>query len=220
MDNAVHTFEQLVQQSLDGHSEEDLCKTIQRCQDRVLKVSVLVESLLCKAETAPGSLLYYKICEYHLHFLVVFVYDLQKYDYDSSTVRKKFFREALLQIIIPCMLKPLSPSCSPVGTRNQPLCDIWKCRCSKETMTRAHTRVCVCVCIYIYICYEVAYTCVCIYVCIYMCVCVYIYIYIYVYMCVCLFTYYYELGNLLLKCIDLLLIIILMLMMIIVFVTI
>uniref|UniRef100_A0A671Q203 Niban-like protein 1 n=1 Tax=Sinocyclocheilus anshuiensis TaxID=1608454 RepID=A0A671Q203_9TELE len=73
MDNAVHTFEQLVHQSLDGHSTEDLCKTIQRCQDRVLK----------------------------------------KYDYDSSTVRKKFFREALLQIIIPYMLKQLSPSCSP-----------------------------------------------------------------------------------------------------------
>uniref|UniRef100_A0A8C2GU93 Niban apoptosis regulator 2a n=1 Tax=Cyprinus carpio TaxID=7962 RepID=A0A8C2GU93_CYPCA len=74
MDNAVHTFEQLVHQSLDGHSGEDLCKTIQRCQDRVLK----------------------------------------KYDYDSSTVRKKFFREALLQIIIPYMLKQLSTSCSPV----------------------------------------------------------------------------------------------------------
>ncbi|XP_026102353.1 niban-like protein 1 [Carassius auratus] len=73
MDNAVHTFEQLVHQSLDGHSGEDLCKTIQHCQDRVLK----------------------------------------KYDYDSSTVRKKFFREALLQIIIPYMLKQLSPSCSP-----------------------------------------------------------------------------------------------------------
>uniref|UniRef100_A0A673I5V7 Niban-like protein 1 n=1 Tax=Sinocyclocheilus rhinocerous TaxID=307959 RepID=A0A673I5V7_9TELE len=73
MDNAVHTFEQLVHQSLDGHSGEDLCKTIQRCQDRVLK----------------------------------------KYDYDSSTVRKMFFREALLQIIIPYMLKQLSPSCSP-----------------------------------------------------------------------------------------------------------
>uniref|UniRef100_A0A8C2AP68 Niban apoptosis regulator 2a n=1 Tax=Cyprinus carpio TaxID=7962 RepID=A0A8C2AP68_CYPCA len=73
MDNAVHTFEQLVHQSLDGHSGEDFCKTIQRCQDRVLK----------------------------------------KYDYDSSTVRKKFFREALLQIIIPYMLKQLSPSCSP-----------------------------------------------------------------------------------------------------------
>uniref|UniRef100_A0A671P641 Niban-like protein 1 n=1 Tax=Sinocyclocheilus anshuiensis TaxID=1608454 RepID=A0A671P641_9TELE len=73
MDNAVHTFEQLVHQSLDGHSGEDFCKIIQRCQDRVLK----------------------------------------KYDYDSSTVRKKFFREALLQIIIPYMLKQLSPFCSP-----------------------------------------------------------------------------------------------------------
>ncbi|XP_041666479.1 protein Niban 2a isoform X2 [Cheilinus undulatus] len=36
----------------------------------------------------------------------------EKYDYDSSTVRKKFFREALLQIIIPYMLKQLSPSFS------------------------------------------------------------------------------------------------------------
>ncbi|XP_056301980.1 protein Niban 2a [Danio aesculapii] len=73
MDDAVYTFEQLLHQSLDGHSGEDLCKSIQRCQDRVLK----------------------------------------KYDYDSSTVRKKFFREALLQIIIPYMLKQLSPSCCP-----------------------------------------------------------------------------------------------------------
>ncbi|XP_034047563.1 protein Niban 2-like [Thalassophryne amazonica] len=72
MDNSVYTFEQLLNQSLESKGEEDLCKTIQRCQDRVLK----------------------------------------KYDYDSSTVRKKFFREALLQIIIPYMLKELSLSCS------------------------------------------------------------------------------------------------------------
>ncbi|KAA0719886.1 Niban-like protein 1 [Triplophysa tibetana] len=72
MDNAVYTFEQLVRQSAEEHSGEDLCKTLQRSQDRVLK----------------------------------------KYDYDSSSVRKKFFREALLQIIIPYMLKQLSPSCS------------------------------------------------------------------------------------------------------------
>ncbi|XP_067106046.1 protein Niban 2a [Osmerus mordax] len=44
---------------------------------------------------------------------------LKKYDYDSSTVRKKFFREALLQIIIPYMLKQLSPSCSPEFPRFQ-----------------------------------------------------------------------------------------------------
>ncbi|XP_071397769.1 protein Niban 2-like isoform X2 [Centroberyx affinis] len=69
MDNAVYTFEQLLHQSLESQGEDDLCKTIQRCQDRVVK----------------------------------------KYDYDSSTVRKKFFREALLQIIIPYMLKQLSP---------------------------------------------------------------------------------------------------------------
>ncbi|CAB1332651.1 unnamed protein product [Coregonus sp. 'balchen'] len=76
MDNAVYTFEQLLHQSLEGKGQrgENLCKTIQCCQDRVLK----------------------------------------KYDYDSSTVRKKFFREALLQIIIPYMLKQLTPSCHPV----------------------------------------------------------------------------------------------------------
>ncbi|KAK6305193.1 hypothetical protein J4Q44_G00239730 [Coregonus suidteri] len=75
MDNAVYTFEQLLHQSLEGKGQrgENLCKTIQCCQDRVLK----------------------------------------KYDYDSSTVRKKFFREALLQIIIPYMLKQLTPSCHP-----------------------------------------------------------------------------------------------------------
>ncbi|XP_051954781.1 protein Niban 2b [Xyrauchen texanus] len=72
MDDAVYTFEQLLHQSLECQEGEDLCKTIQRCQDRVIK----------------------------------------KFDYDSSTVRKKFFREALLQIFIPYMLKQLSPTCS------------------------------------------------------------------------------------------------------------
>ncbi|CAN9504763.1 unnamed protein product [Ophioblennius macclurei] len=72
MDNAVYTFEQLLHQSLESQGEEDMVKTIQKCEDRVLK----------------------------------------KFDYDSSTVRKKFFREALLQIIIPYMLQQLSPSCS------------------------------------------------------------------------------------------------------------
>ncbi|XP_062873709.1 protein Niban 2b [Trichomycterus rosablanca] len=72
MDDAVYTFEQLLHQSLEGQEGEGLCKTIQRCQDRVIK----------------------------------------KFDYDSSTVRKRFFREALLQIFIPYMLKQLHPSCS------------------------------------------------------------------------------------------------------------
>ncbi|KAG7476836.1 hypothetical protein MATL_G00087050 [Megalops atlanticus] len=72
MDDAVYTFEQLLHQSLESQGVEHLCKTIQRCQDRVIK----------------------------------------KFDYDSSTVRKKFFREALLQILIPYMLKQLSPSCA------------------------------------------------------------------------------------------------------------
>uniref|UniRef100_A0A3Q3KCU5 PH domain-containing protein n=1 Tax=Monopterus albus TaxID=43700 RepID=A0A3Q3KCU5_MONAL len=79
MDNAVYTFEQLLHQSYEAKGEDDFCKTIQRCQDRVLK----------------------------------------KFDYDSSTVRKKFFREALLQIIIPYMLQNLSPSCSPELPRFQ-----------------------------------------------------------------------------------------------------
>ncbi|KAF5901020.1 niban-like protein 1, partial [Clarias magur] len=81
MDDAVYTFEQLLHQSLEGHEEEDLSKTIQKCQDRVIK----------------------------------------KYDYDSSTVRKRFFREALLQIFIPYMLKQLSPSCSADLPRFQEL---------------------------------------------------------------------------------------------------
>ncbi|KAM4578217.1 protein Niban 2b [Fundulus diaphanus] len=72
MDDAVYTFEQILHQSLESQGTEDLCKTIQRCQDRVIK----------------------------------------KFDYDSSTVRKRFFREALLQIFIPYMLKQLSPSCA------------------------------------------------------------------------------------------------------------
>lgn len=122
MDNAVHTFEQLVHQSLDGHSGEDICKTVQRCQDRVLKVSV---SWVFTLQSWNSSWVITVLEHFwrHLHFfiLIVFVYDLQKYDYDSSTVRKKFFREALLQIIIPYMLKQLSQSCSQVGTMNQPL---------------------------------------------------------------------------------------------------
>ncbi|KAM9446552.1 protein Niban 2b [Clarias gariepinus] len=81
MDDAVYTFEQLLHQSLEGHEEENLSKTIQKCQDRVIK----------------------------------------KYDYDSSTVRKRFFREALLQIFIPYMLKQLSPSCSADLPRFQEL---------------------------------------------------------------------------------------------------
>ncbi|KAG7490708.1 hypothetical protein JOB18_040737 [Solea senegalensis] len=71
MDNAVYTFEQILHQSLESQGTEELCKIIQRCQERVIK----------------------------------------KFDYDSSSVRKRFFREALLQIFIPYMLRQLSPSC-------------------------------------------------------------------------------------------------------------
>lgn len=38
MDNSVYTFEQLFNQSIESQGQEDMCKTIQRCQDRVLKV--------------------------------------------------------------------------------------------------------------------------------------------------------------------------------------
>ncbi|KAM9370765.1 protein Niban 2 [Phaethornis superciliosus] len=72
MDDAVYTFETLLHQELGKlQGKEDLCKSIQRILERVLK----------------------------------------KYDYDSSTVRKKFFREALLQITIPFLLKKLAPTC-------------------------------------------------------------------------------------------------------------
>lgn len=81
MDNVVYTFEQIFHQSLETQGTEDLCKTIQRCQDRVIK----------------------------------------KFDYDSSTVRKRFFREALLQIFIPYMLKQLSPACASELPRFQEL---------------------------------------------------------------------------------------------------
>ncbi|XP_042343809.1 protein Niban 2b [Plectropomus leopardus] len=81
MDHAVYTFEQILHQSLESQGTEELCKTIQRCQDRVIK----------------------------------------KFDYDSSTVRKRFFREALLQIFIPYMLKQLSPSCASELPRFQEL---------------------------------------------------------------------------------------------------
>ncbi|XP_027889806.1 protein Niban 2b [Xiphophorus couchianus] len=81
MDDAVYTFEQILHQSLESQGTEDLCNTIQRCQDRVIK----------------------------------------KFDYDSSTVRKRFFREALLQIFIPYMLKQLTPSCASELPRFQEL---------------------------------------------------------------------------------------------------
>ncbi|XP_053551385.1 protein Niban 2 isoform X2 [Bombina bombina] len=46
---------------------------------------------------------------------------LKKYDYDSSSIRKKFFQEALLQIIIPFLLKKLAPTCRGELPRYQEL---------------------------------------------------------------------------------------------------
>lgn len=45
MDNSVYTFEQLLQQSLDSSGSDDLCKVIQRCQDRALKVRMTTPQL-------------------------------------------------------------------------------------------------------------------------------------------------------------------------------
>ncbi|KAK2120341.1 Protein Niban 2 [Saguinus oedipus] len=82
MDNAVYTFETLLHQELGkGPTKEELCKSIQRVLERVLK----------------------------------------KYDYDSSTVRKRFFREALLQVSIPFLLKKLAPTCKSELPRFQEL---------------------------------------------------------------------------------------------------
>lgn len=82
MDNAVYTFETLLHQELGkGPTREELCKSIQRILERVLK----------------------------------------KYDYDSSTVRKRFFREALLQITIPFLLRKLAPTCKSELPRFQEL---------------------------------------------------------------------------------------------------
>ncbi|XP_053419338.1 protein Niban 2 [Nycticebus coucang] len=82
MDNAVYTFETLLHQELGkGPTKEELCTSIQRILERVLK----------------------------------------KYDYDSSSVRKRFFREALLQITIPFLLKKLAPTCKSELPRFQEL---------------------------------------------------------------------------------------------------
>lgn len=45
-------------------------------------------------------------------FFVYFL--LQQYDYDSSTVRKQFFQEALVDITLPVLRRHLGPSCRPV----------------------------------------------------------------------------------------------------------
>ncbi|XP_070614837.1 protein Niban 2 [Erythrolamprus reginae] len=82
MDDTIYTFETLLHQELGKSlSKDELCKTIQRILERVLK----------------------------------------KYDYDSSTVRKKFFREALLQVTVPFLLKKLAPTCKGDLSRFQEL---------------------------------------------------------------------------------------------------
>ncbi|KAK1165311.1 protein Niban 1-like isoform X1 [Acipenser oxyrinchus oxyrinchus] len=72
MDNVVHTFEQLLSNSLQGDPSQ-ICSAIEKVKQRVLK----------------------------------------QYDYDSSTLRKKLFQEALVEITMPTMQKSLAPSCKP-----------------------------------------------------------------------------------------------------------
>ncbi|KAK1164016.1 protein Niban 1-like isoform X1 [Acipenser oxyrinchus oxyrinchus] len=72
MDNVVHTFEQLLSNSLRGGPSQ-ICSAIEKVKQRVLK----------------------------------------QYDYDSSTLRKKLFQEALVEITMPTMQKSLAPSCKP-----------------------------------------------------------------------------------------------------------
>lgn len=42
------------------------------------------------------------------------VWSLQQYDYDSSTVRKRIFQEALVSITLPFIKKNLAPTCKTV----------------------------------------------------------------------------------------------------------
>ncbi|XP_041133578.1 protein Niban 1-like isoform X2 [Polyodon spathula] len=72
MDNVVHTFEQLLSNSLQGGPSQ-ICSAVEKVKQRVLK----------------------------------------QYDYDSSTLRKKLFQEALVEITMPTMQKSLAPSCKP-----------------------------------------------------------------------------------------------------------
>lgn len=109
MDDAVHTFEQILHQSLEAPGTEDLLRTIQRCQDRVLKVSC---PLLLPPEGEGWTSAWHRPPPPPPPSLRA---PSQKFDYDSSSVRKRFFREALLQIFVPYMLKQLGPSCACVS---------------------------------------------------------------------------------------------------------
>lgn len=141
----MYTFETLLHQELGkGPTKEELCKSIQRILERVLKVSGPVPALDPPAlSVAPGWPQAGCPCRRHYSptcanqdtaqvgplafrppagaggapaseppcsFL-----PSQKYDYDSSSVRKRFFREALLQITIPFLLKKLAPTCKSVS---------------------------------------------------------------------------------------------------------
>lgn len=56
MDNAVYTFEQIFNQCLEANGGDDMCKTIQRCQDRVLKVKrANLTCLYCNWSTSVNT---------------------------------------------------------------------------------------------------------------------------------------------------------------------
>lgn len=53
------------------------------------------------------------------HRLLKTLHVLQQYDYDSSTVRKRTFQEALVSITLPFIKKNLADTCKPVSHTHQ-----------------------------------------------------------------------------------------------------
>ncbi|XP_067416780.1 protein Niban 3 [Emydura macquarii macquarii] len=90
MQNSVHTFQQLSEQHLSSatnHSQ--ITQTLEKVKARVLKFPD------CCADSS-------------FNWAVV---GFQKFDYDSSSTRKEFAQEWLVQIFFPFLLKNLEPRC-------------------------------------------------------------------------------------------------------------
>lgn len=119
----MYTFETLLHQELGkGPTKEELCKSIQRILERVLKVrhgqrspDTIPEALVLRCLGALGLGPTLPPARGAPDPASLLRPSLQKYDYDSSSVRKRFFREALLQITIPFLLKKLAPTCKSVS---------------------------------------------------------------------------------------------------------
>uniref|UniRef100_G1S6Q5 Protein Niban 2 n=1 Tax=Nomascus leucogenys TaxID=61853 RepID=G1S6Q5_NOMLE len=115
-------YEKMESLRLDGLQQRfDVSSTSvfkQRAQIHMREVDLRLRSPLHTLPTAfhrpprPGG----PLCSIPCHTLAML-----KYDYDSSSVRKRFFREALLQIGIPFLLKKLAPTCKSELPRFQEL---------------------------------------------------------------------------------------------------